>query len=30
MHACQKIAKLKEEDEKTQSDIGMIKERLYN
>lgn len=30
MHACQKIAKLKDEDEKTQGDINMIKERLYN
>ena len=30
MHACQKIGKLKDEDEKTQSDINMIKERLYN
>lgn len=30
MHACQKIGKLLDEDEKMQSDINMIKERLYN
>lgn len=30
MHACQKIGKLLDDDEKLQSDINMIKERLYN
>ncbi|MFH1426897.1 MAG: chromosomal replication initiator protein DnaA [Candidatus Kerfeldbacteria bacterium] len=30
MHACQKITRLVDEDEKTQSDINMIKQRLYN
>ncbi len=30
MHACQKIGKLREEDEKTESDLSMIRQRLYN
>lgn len=30
MHACTKIAKLKEDDERTENDINMIRERLYN
>lgn len=30
MHACQKIARLVEEDDKLENDIGMIKQRLYN
>lgn len=30
MHACQKISKLIEEDEKITNDINMIKQRLYN
>lgn len=30
MHACQKINRLVDEDEKTGNDISMIKERLYN
>lgn len=30
MHACQKIGKLMDEEEKIQNDISMIKERLYN
>lgn len=30
MHACQKIGRLLEEDEKTESDLSMIKQRLYN
>lgn len=30
MHACQKIEQLKEEDEKINNDISLIKQRLYN
>lgn len=30
MHACQKIGRLMDEDEKIQSDVNMIKQRLYN
>lgn len=30
MHACQKISKLFDEDDKIQNDINMIKQRLYN
>lgn len=30
MHACQKIGKLVDDDEKIQSDVNMIRERLYN
>ncbi|MFC1598211.1 chromosomal replication initiator protein DnaA [Patescibacteria group bacterium] len=30
MHACQKIGKLVDDDDKTQNDINMIKQRLYN
>lgn len=30
MHACQKITKLVDDDEKIQSDVNMIRERLYN
>lgn len=30
MHACQKISRVADEDEKIQNDINMIKQRLYN